>query len=716
MINRILCKTSSFWLRAVSCSALVLSSTLAFSQTPQSAATPSLATSIDATKTGEPISPYDYGMFMENVGDLMNRSLWSEMLEDRKFFFAVSANGPKEPVPPTTSFHNDRRWVPVGGEHFVVMDRDRPYVGDWSPRISLDPTAPHGIQESGLALVQGRAYTGRVVLAGSPGARVTVSLVWGSSPKHRESVTIPRLTPHYAKFPFRFTARAAADDARLEITGVGAGYFHVGAVSLMPADNVNGFRRDSITLLRALNSGLYRVNGGNYLSGHDWRDAVGDPDKRPPVWDISWSTMQPNDVGFDEWMTLCRLVNAEPYVTVSAGFGDDHSAADLVEYSNGTASTLMGGWRARNGHPQAYKVKYWNVGNEPYGFWQIGHTDLKFYVVKHNLFAKAMRKVDPSIVIIASGAMPDEMTVTSNAHKITGKVQGVFGGPGDWTGGLLAESSAYFSDISEHWYDVAEKRFDPEAKVDIYDPTFDVWDSWAPVTEELPQWARRPSNRVREIAEEWTEYKRRFPVIQQKHIDVAIDEWAYIASHVDLKLALSEAMVLHEMFRHTDFIRMSAFTQAVSTLSYSKTDAAYNTNGLMFKLYRDHFGTIPVEVTGNSPQPTPQWPVGGDQPAVNAGSPTYPLDIVAALGSDRKFLTVAIVNPTRDPQTTTLNLSGLHPQGPINIWTMTGSSADAENVVGQEPQVHIQATSQPDVPSSLTVPPISVSIFRFDIR
>jgi len=707
-------KTRSGWCLALLAAVCLM--TAGASQQNVSGERKPLVIGIDASKTGDPISPYDYGMFMENVGDLMNRSLWSEMLEDRKFFFAVTAKGPKEPMPPRTPFHNNRRWVPDGGESFVAMDRVHPYVGEWSPRIALEVGTPHGIEQSGLALVQRKSYIGRVVLSGTAAARVSVSLVWGNEPGARQTITIAKLRPVYAKFPLHFTAGADTTAARLEITGVGTGFFHVGAVSLMPADNVDGFRRDSIELLRALHSGLYRVNGGNFLSGSDWRDAVGDPDKRPPVWDIAWDTMQPNDVGFDEWMTLCRLVGAAPYVTVNAGFGDDHSAAELVQYSNGSTATPMGAWRARNGHPEPYHVKYWNIGNEPYGFWQIGHTDLKFYVVKHNLFAKAMRKVDPSIVIIASGAMPDEMTVTSNAHKITGKVQGVFGGPGDWTGGLLENSSDYFSGISEHWYDVAGERFNPDANVDIYDSKFDVWDAWVPVKEPLPEWARRPSNRVCEIAEEWAVYKQRFPVIQERHIFVAIDEWAYIAHHVDLKLALADAMVLQEMFRHTDFIRMSAFTQAVSTLSYTKTEAAYNTNGLMFKLYEEHFGTIPVEVTGNAPQPPPQYPAGGDQPKVNAGSPTYPLDVVAALTSDRRFLTVAIVNPTLMVQRTSLKIAGVSLSGKAKFWSMTGSGPDAENVVGQKPQVQVQQGSLPDALDSLVVAPVSINIYRFPAR
>src|ERR1017187_1849947 len=63
-----------------------------------------------------------------------------------------------------------------------------------------------------------------------------------------------------------------------------------------------------------------------------------------------------------------------------------------------------------------------------------------------------------------------------------------------------------------------------------------------------------------------------------------------------------------------------------------------------------HFGSVPVEVGGNSPPPAPLYPVGGDQPKVNAGSPTYPVDVSAALTSDGKFLTVAVINANESAQ------------------------------------------------------------------
>ena len=701
-------KRSLLWFLAV----FVVSAARAQEATPPQ---PIVAT-VDAGKIGDPISNYDYGMFIEHLGNIINHGLWSEMLDDRKFYFPVNSAEEKEPTgnPMRARFMKLKKWRPVGPDEFVVMDHDHAYVGEQSPAIQLEASTAHGIQQSGLALRKGKSYSGRIVLAGSPQSRVKVSLVWGPDPGDRQTIPISAMHAAYAKFPLKFTASADSDDARLEITGTGTGSFHVGAVSLMPADNVHGFRADTTSLLRQLNSGFYRFPGGNYISGYDWHDTIGDPDKRPPTWDYAWNVVQPNDVGMDEFIELCKILNVEPYITVNAGFGDDHSAAEEVEYINGSVHTHMGALRAANGHPEPYHVKYWNVGNEPYGNWQLGRTALRYFVIKHNAFARAMRKVDPSIVIIASGAMPDQMTVTNSARRATGKTQAQYGTDGDWTGGMFDKSWGYFEGITDHWYCYSGMRFDWEAGKDnpfLYDQN-----PFTAVNESLLDWARRPSNRVREKAEAWEEYKKRFPAIEDKKIFLAIDEWAESGMPPNMKLAVSYAMVMHEMFRYTHFIKMAAFTFATSTLDLSATDATYNTTGLMFKLYREHYGTLPIEVTGNSPEPAPKWPVGGDQPAVNAGSPTYPLDVAAAFTADRKFLTVAVANPTASAQQLTLNFQGVQLAGKSRTWQMTGTSEDAANVLGQKPQVEITESALPEVLTTISAPPVSLTIYEFPVR
>src|SRR3546814_20574644 len=92
-------------------------------------------------------------------------------------------------------------------------------------------------------------------------------------------------------------------------------------------------------------------------------------------------------------MTLTRLIGVEPYVTVDAGLGDANSAAEEVEYLNGPATSEWGAKRAANGHPEPYRVRLWNIGNEPYGWWQIGRTTLDYFMLTHNSFRSEERRV-----------------------------------------------------------------------------------------------------------------------------------------------------------------------------------------------------------------------------------------------------------------------------------------------------------------------------------
>jgi alpha-N-arabinofuranosidase len=715
-------KTAQVGLATVA--AMCFATATARSQSADTNPPPKLEARINVQQTSAPVSKYEFGMFIEHIGPLVYRSLWSEMLDDRKFYFPISATEPESASQQQGGGMRGRqlrKWRPVGPDGCVVMDKDQPFVGDQSPRIELDGSAPHGIRQTGLALVRGKRYTGRIWLRGTPRGKVTVALIWGDGNHDRQTISIPQLASAYRKFPLTFTAQADTTDATLEITGTGSGDFHIGTVSLMPADNVEGFRPDTIALLRQLHSGMWRLPGGNFLSDWSWYDGLGDPDKRPPLFDHAWNAMQSNDVGMDEFMTLCRLIGVEPYVTVNAGFGDAHSAAEEVEYMNGSVNTRLGALRARNGHTEPYHIKFWNIGNEPWGTFQLGHTDLKYYVLKHNEFAKAMRKVDPSITLIASGQMLEDMNLKGEMRaKDMGNLQPLYNTDVDWTGGLLAHCWGNFDGIAEHWYAQSGRRFDLEhAKTLPLDAPTDA--GYVKVEQTPLEYARYAANVVHRKAEEWEGYQQRYPAMLRSKTFLSIDEYAYFGGNfnrgADLKLALAYGMIFNEMLRHTDFLTMSAHTMGVSTMDYTPTAATMNTTGLMFKLYGDAFapGSVPVALSGNSPQPAPQYPVGGDQPRTNSGSPTYPLDMFAALTPDRKFLTLAIVNATESEQKFDLDVAGVRVAGPSKLWQLTGPNLDAADRVGQAPQVEIKESAIGDAPHSLNVAPISVNIYQFPV-
>jgi alpha-N-arabinofuranosidase len=681
-----------------------------------------LMVTVDTQQTAPPVSKYEFGMFIEHIGSLIYRSLWSEMLDDRKFYFPITSQEPPAPRPQGGGPRNIplRKWHPIGPDEVVVMDKEQPFVGDQSPRIELDALTPHGIRQSGLALEKGKKYTGRIYLRGTPGTRVKVALIWGAAESDRQVVSVPVLTNEYKKYPLTFTATAGSAEGALEITAQGSGNFHIGTVSLMPADNVQGFRPDTTALLHQLHSGMWRLPGGNFLSGWSWYDSVGDIDKRPPMFDHAWNAMQTNDVGMDEFMTLCKLIGVEPYITVNAGFGDAHSAAEEVEYMNGSVNTRLGGLRAKNGHPEPYHVKYWNIGNEPWGTFQLGYTDLKYYVLKNNEFASAMRKADPSITLIGSAKMLEPMALHGDTRaKYVDNLQPVFGTDIDWTGGLLAHSWGTFDGIAEHWYEQPGRHFDLErAKALAPDAPSD--DAYLKVDQTTLEFARFAGDVIRRKAEEWEGYQQRFPAMIDKKIFLSIDEYAYFGGGrgggPNLKLALAYGMLFNEMLRHTDFLTMSAHTMGVSTMDYTPTAATLNTTGLLFKMYGDHFtGSIPVTVSGNSPQPATKNPPYADQPKTSSGSPTYPLDVFAALTPDRKYLNVAVVNATDAEQKFDLNINGAQLAGQSTLWQMTGSSLDAADHVGQPAQVEVKEIPINDALKTVSVAPISINIYRFPV-
>lgn len=687
-----------------------------------------VAATIDISHPGHPITRRMFGGFMEPA----TTGVWAEMLTDRKFFNEITSQAPPAPSGWLSFMGAQRRWKPIGADSFVIMDKNNPYVGEWTPVIKLEGT-PHGIGQSGISVAGGRAYTGRIVLAGTPGARIAVSLIWGPNAGDRQTVSINTVTSNYTRFPLKFTAKADSNDARFEIVGTGSGSFRVGAVSLMPSDNVSGFKAATIRHLKEQGISIARWPGGNFVSAYDWRDGLGDHDKRPPRRELAWNGTESNDMGIDDFMTFCRLIDAEPYIAVNSGLGDDHSAAEEVEYVNGSAASRMGRLRAANGHPAPYGVKIWGVGNEMYGEWQWGHIAISQYPEKHNRIVKAMKKVDPTIKVIASGATPEEMSWTyvenrqldsfPEREKVDDRVPFAFGSKYDWTGALLKNSADYIDYLGEHFYGY------PNLVIDVDKQAF------VDATDPLEHRARRMSNKVQFKFEAWEEYLRRMPYLKEKNITFAFDEWSprnvfnkpsSNAAPINPMLdTLTNALVYHEFFRHSDMVALAVATGGMMMLATdSHGDAVgFRLDGLLMKLLHDHFaGALPVAVNGNSPQQIIKGTVAVDLSARPSGSPTYPLDIFAALSSDRKKLRISVVNPTETAQECELNYSGVHPAGGAKFLRLTApqttTASAAESGFGRfsGPPAKLVEGSLPQARGRLSAPPASITVYEVAVN
>ncbi|MCF7730786.1 MAG: hypothetical protein K9N23_03825 [Akkermansiaceae bacterium] len=630
---------------------LALAAFLGCSGTAAAAETPTSIT-VGAANTGGPMAAEIYSQFIEHLGRCIYGGIWAEMLEDRKFYFPVTAD-----YNPYRTLKNSPHpavgaspWQLIGAAESVAMTTEAPFVGKHTPVVQ--PAA--GIRQLDLGVTAGHEYQGYAWLkaAGTSTASAEATLVWGAGEGARQTVKIDAIGTTYAKHEFRFKAGGTTDKASLEVRVAGAPVA-IGTVSLMPADNVEGLRADTLVLLKELNAPIYRWPGGNFVSGYDWRDGIGDRDRRPPRTNPAWTGVEHNDFGMHEFTRFCRLVGAEPWITVNTGFGDAHSAADQLQYCNGPADSLWGGRRAANGAPEPWGIKYWGIGNEMWGNWQLGHMQLRHYVLKQNWVVDKMREVDPDIICIASGDA------------------------GDWSTGLLKGCSNHMHFIAEHFY--SQER------------------------PELADHVRQIPDNIRRKAEWHRKARRDIPELKGKDIRISMTEWNYwygphvfgeLGTRYFLKDALGIAAGLNEYARQSDIVGSAFYAQTVNVIGAIKTsrrNAAFETTGLVLKLYRQHFGEIPA-----------------------ATITTGTLDAQAAWTPDRKKLTLAIVNPTLAETTVPLTITGAKLKGSGSRWQLAGSDPQAYNDPDQAPKVVIEEAPFTGPLDRLTLPPCSVTLLALD--
>jgi alpha-N-arabinofuranosidase len=495
------------------------------------------------------------------------------------------------------------------------------------------------------------------VLSGDASAApVEVSLVWGTGASGRDTVVIDDVQPGFQTYPLGFTSDGDTDNGRLEITSRGSGQLTVGTASLMPADNILGWRADTVALVKELDSPVYRWPGGNFVSGYDWKDGIGDPDKRPPRKNPAWKGVESNDVGLHEFMDLMREVDAEPFVAVNTGLGDAASAAEQVQYANGSTDTAMGRLRAENGHPEPFGIEWWAIGNEMYGDWQLGHMPLSEYVDKHKEVVDAMRTVDPDIRPIAVGAV------------------------GEWSETMLSSAADHMELLSEHLY----------------------WQD----RDDVPAHVEQAVAGIRRVADAHRGYREDLASLEGKDIRIALDEWNYwygpfeygeLGTRYFLQDGLGIAAGLHEMFRNSDLFFMANYAQTVNVIGAIKTtrtEAEMEPTGLVLALYRQRFGTVPVEVEADA----------------------APLDVAAAWTEDRTALTVAVVNPTEEARTLRLDVEGAEPTGQGIRFVLAGADRWAHNAPGRPRGVDVNRTSLTQGADRITAPPLSVTLQVLKVR
>lgn len=167
--------------------------------------------------------------------------------------------------------------------------------------------------------------------------------------------------------------------------------------------DARGFRIDVLALLRDLRLGVLRWPGGNFASNYHWADGIGPKDARPRRPELAWGGEESNRFGSDEFLGYCAELGAEPYICLNMGTGSLSEALAWVEYCNGSGQTGWARRRRANGRDSPYRVRYWGLGNEMYGDWQVGALSAEEYVRTATRWARAIKMLDPDAVLVSCG-------------------------------------------------------------------------------------------------------------------------------------------------------------------------------------------------------------------------------------------------------------------------------------------------------------------------
>src|SRR4051794_20806448 len=171
-----------------------------------------------------------------------------------------------------------------------------------------------------------------------------------------------------------------------------------------PLADGDGFRKDVLDAARKLHVTQLRWPGGNFASNYHWKDGIGPRDARPPRLEMAWGTVESNRFGTHDFMKYVQKLGAEPYFCINLDTGTWEEAQQWVEYVNSGEDTAMTRLRKQNGQAEPWKVKFWGLGNEMDGPWQMGHRSAEDYGKFALEAAKLMKWTDPSVKLVAAGA------------------------------------------------------------------------------------------------------------------------------------------------------------------------------------------------------------------------------------------------------------------------------------------------------------------------
>ncbi|MEJ5252962.1 MAG: hypothetical protein HPY54_15335 [Chthonomonadetes bacterium] len=649
------------------------------------------------------ISPLLFGKFTEHLGRNVYHGIWAQVLVNPGFEpaqpFLYGGRPPSETLPHHLAWWGVpeavtrpllRRleeslregvayaWFRFGnGEARYALDGDR-VNSETSQRIEVRSLSSREVgiaQPIFLPLHRQKRVVLSVWAKGSAG-NLLASVRTADERRILAEGRVGKLTNRWRKYTLRLSVEGAGierGELLLFTLGVDApGTVWLDQCFLFPADHVKGFDPDAVKACKQAKLPLLRFPGGNFVSGYHWEDGVGPVDERPLRPNPAWhDVVEYNHVGTDEYMALCRAIGCEPLICVNAGNGTPEEAARWVEYCNGSTSTPQGRRRAANGHPEPYNVRYWEIGNELWGDWQIGHCTREEYAERYRRFYQAMKAVDPTIEVIACG---------QDAH---------------WNEPLIERCADILRSLSIHTLIAHSVPADaPVERVYRSIAAFPVW-----YEGHLAELGRQMARRVKppRIAITELQIMTPNPVNNQ-----TIAEAIYLSGIVNTSIRLGD---LVELITH------SALMNHGGGLRKHREYVWKNPVQMAHEMLVNLAGRVPVGLTVASPF----FSVSAlhDLPAVNDAP--Y-LDAVAAISPSGTELVLAVTN--RHPDSALSAEVVLHdftPRPAVPTSTLAGSSPTAHNSFEQPEAVKIVKGEARAGKNGIryTFPPLSLSLLAF---
>jgi alpha-N-arabinofuranosidase len=642
-----------------------------------------------ARAAAAPVSPLIFGNFIEHLGGVVYDGIWAQALLNPN----LERIAPNDKTPPDWERTGPTAWQ-AGG-----------YLSPLCVRLAIGSALEQTVP---LPSHRTRNYTGYLYARAPEGkGEITVALQ-GIGPKAGRvfaQAALPVENATWRKFAVSLVlpegALAKGERARFVVMHAGGGPVDIDQCELFPKDNLLGMDPDVIKKAREWHIPALRYPGGNFASGYHWQDGIFRREQRPTRRNPAWGGVEPNHFGTNEFIRFCRLIGAQPQITVNAGDGTPEEAAAWVEYCNAPPGrSKYGLMRATNSSPEEYEVGLWEIGNELYGGWQIGHTDAAGNAARFVRFRDAMLQADPDIHLIATGK-GDEFTPEGlQRNRI-------------WNERLLRAALANGRPAPDYLslhplvplpYDLEKATYAEQYESAMAQPTF-LSDRMLPDLAALITAIEGPHAKTRLAVTEWG-------------LIVGGPKWRDSPNHDTQAGAVFNALTLNAFLRNSDWVTLANMTALLHGGGIKKVNGVVIVDPQFWtqKLYTDSRPHTPVATTTTGPGR--DVPARGFLPAV-VNVPD--VDVAAALTADARTLVVYAVNRHRtEARPLRLEVAGFAAAS-LSATLLTASDPQARNTLDKPDNVAPRPFPTPAWPAAngdwrVSLPPHSLALFTLSAK